>query len=383
MERKTSIILLNKAFLHNSNIVSPLGFTTKQNFNAVCDGKIAMQNHTFNGVTYCAAVIENKLLDYTFIQQTKSNPKEFTRIEKMCILSIQDVITQSEIDVKNKRTLFVFSTTKGNIDLLENNLPEIAEDRMYLYKTAEVISNYFGFTNKPMVVSNACISGLLAIIIAKRLLTDNQYDNIIVTGADVVSTFTLSGFNSLGALSTKTCKPFDKNRTGINLGEATASVLVSNQQKEDGVEIVSVCSANDANHISGPSRTGEGLYKCLQKVLEGNVVPDFINAHGTATEFNDEMESIAFNRAGLQNTLTNSLKGYYGHTLGAAGVLESVFCAEGLRQNKIIASTGFENQGTSIALNIIAKTENRKSTTCLKTASGFGGCNAAVLYKLN
>ena len=121
----------------------------------------------------------------------------------------------------------------------------------------------------------------------------------------------------------------------------------------------------------------------MQKVLADNIVPDFINAHGTATEFNDEMESIAFNRAGLQNTLTNSLKGYYGHTLGAAGVLESIFCAEGLRQSKIIASTGFENQGTSISLNIITKTENKKSATCLKTASGFGGCNAAVLYKLN
>ena len=374
---------MNKAFLHNSNIISPLGFTTKQNFNAVCDGKVAMQNHTFNGVTYCAAVIENKFLDDTFAQQTKSTSKNFTRLEKMCILSVQDVITQSGIDVKNKRTLFIFSTTKGNIDLLENKPPEIAEDRIYLYETAQVISTYFGFTNKPMVVSNACISGLLAIIIAKRLLADNQYDNIIVTGADVVSTFTLSGFNSLGALSTNICKPFDKDRTGINLGEAVASVLVNNQQKEGSVEIISASSANDANHISGPSRTGEGLYKCLQKVLANNVVPDFINAHGTATEFNDEMESIAFNRAGLQNTLTNSLKGYYGHTLGAAGVLESIFCVEGLKQSKIIASTGFENQGTSISLNIITKTENKKSTTCLKTASGFGGCNAAVLYKLN
>lgn len=342
-----------------------------------------MQNHTFNGIAYCTSVIENKLLDSTFVQQTKSNPKEFTRLEKMCILSVQDVITHSNIDVKNKRTLFIFSTTKGNIDLLENNTPEIPEDRIYLHKIAQVISTYFGFANKPMVVSNACISGLLVIIIAKRLLTDNQYDNIIVTGADVVSTFTLSGFNSLGALSNQVCKPFDKNRTGINLGEAVASVLVNNQQKEDSIEIVSACSANDANHISGPSRTGEGLYKCLQKVLANSIVPDFINAHGTATEFNDEMESIAFNRAGLQNTPTNSLKGYYGHTLGAAGVLESIFCAESLRQGKIIASTGFENQGTSVAINIITKTESKKSTSCLKTASGFGGCNASVLYKLN
>jgi len=374
---------LTKAFLHNSTIVSPLGFTTAENFNAVCNGNIAMQNHGFNNTNYFAALIENKLLDDTFVRQTNSNSKEFTRLEKMCILSVKDVLTNSTIDVKSKRTLFIFSTTKGNIDLLEKHPPEIAENRIYLHETAQAISGYFGFANKPMVVSNACISGLLAIIIAKRLVADNQYDNIVVTGADIVSTFTLSGFNALGALSNKACKPFDKNRTGINLGEAAASIVVSNQQKEGGIEIVSVSSANDANHISGPSRTGEGLYKCLQKVLVNNMVPDFINAHGTATEFNDEMESIAFSRAGIQNVLTNSLKGYYGHTLGAAGVLESVFCAEGLRQSKLICSAGFENSGTSIPLNIITKTENKKSTTCLKTASGFGGCNAAVLYTLN
>jgi 3-oxoacyl-[acyl-carrier-protein] synthase-1 len=383
VETKTLVSPLNKAFLHNSNIISPLGFTTQQNFIAVCEGKIGIKDYTYNDVNYCASVIDTKLLDDTFSSQTKSNPNQFTRLEKMCILSVQDLVSHSAIDTKDKRTLFIFSTTKGNIDLLENNQSKISADRIYLNETAQVISNYFGFINKPLVVSNACISGLLAIIIAKRLIADNQYDNIIVTGADIVSMFTLSGFNSLSALSNKVCKPFDKNRTGINLGEAAASVLISNQQKNYSVEVVSGCSANDANHISGPSRTGEGLYKCLQKVLPNNFIPDFINAHGTATEFNDEMESIAFSRAGLQNTYINSLKGYYGHTLGAAGVLESIFCAESLRQNKIIASAGFEEQGTSVELNIITKTENKKSTTCLKTASGFGGCNAAVLYKLN
>lgn len=342
-----------------------------------------MENHTFNNVNYFTAIIENELLNNSFAQQTKLNPAHFTRLEKMCIISARDVLNKSGVDVKNKRTLFIFSTTKGNIDLLEGNQPEIEENRVYLHKTAQVISTYFGFVNEPIVVSNACISGLLAIIMAKRFLASNQYDNIIVTGTDVVSTFTLSGFGCLGALSNKACKPFDKNRTGINLGEAAASILISNQQKEAGVEIVSACSANDANHISGPSRTGQGLYQCLQKVLEGNVIPDFINAHGTATEFNDEMESIAFSRAGIQNIPVNSLKGYYGHTLGAAGVLESIFCAESLRQGRTIASVGFKNTGTSVALNIITKTENKKNASCLKTASGFGGCNAAVLYRLN
>ena len=327
---------MNKAYIHTSNIISPLGFTTQENIGAVSEGKIAMQNHAFNGATYCSSVINNQLLDDVFYKQTKSNPIQFTRLEKMSILSMQDVINHSRIDTKNDRTLFIFSTTKGNIDLLENKQTQIPQNRIYLHETARLLSDYFGFANKPVVVSNACISGLLAIIMAKRFIANNQYDHVIVTGADAVSVFTLSGFQSLSALSTRPCKPFDKNRNGINLGEAASSILISNKREKDSIEIVSEATANDANHISGPSRTGEGLYKCLQKVLTTNIVSGFINAHGTATEFNDEMESIAFNRAGLQNTPLNSLKGYYGHTLGAAGVLESAFCAEGLEVVKFL-----------------------------------------------
>ena len=373
---------MKKVFIHNSNIISPLGFTTEQNFNAVSEGRIAIQNNIFNGIPYCSSVINSQLLDDTFSEKTELNPGKYTKLEKMCILSVQDVLNNANIDVKNQRTLFIFSTTKGNIDLLENNKANIPADRIYLYQTTQLISGHFGFANKPIVISNACISGLLAIIIAKRFIANNQYDNILVTGADEVSTFTLSGFNSLSALSNKPCKPFDKNRTGINLGEAAASVLITNKQEKNSVEIISEAVANDANHISGPSRTGEGLYTCLQKVLANSIVPDFINAHGTATEFNDEMESIAFNRAGLENISINSLKGYYGHTLGAAGVLESIFCMEGLRKERLISSVGYRECGTTVSLNIITKTETKKSSVCLKTASGFGGCNAAAIYKI-
>ena len=372
---------MKKVFIHNSNIISPLGFTTEQNFNAVSEGRIAIQNNIFNGASYCSSVINSQLLDNTFSEKTELNLGKYTKLEKMCILSVQDIINNANIDVKNQRTLFIFSTTKGNIDLLEGNQPDIPKDRIYLYETASLLSTHFGFANKPIVISNACISGLLAIIIAKRFIANNQYDNILVTGADEVSTFTLSGFNSLSALSNKPCKPFDKNRTGINLGEAAASVLITNKQKKNSIEIISEAVANDANHISGPSRTGEGLFACLQKVLANGVVPDFINAHGTATEFNDEMECIAFNRAGLENIRINSLKGYYGHTLGAAGVLESIVCMEGLQKERLIASVGYRECGTTVPLNIITKTETKKSSVCLKTASGFGGCNAAVLYK--
>ncbi|MBS1646974.1 MAG: beta-ketoacyl synthase [Bacteroidetes bacterium] len=373
---------MTSAYIQHSNIISPLGFNTAENFTSVCQGISGVKDYSSSSQKkYYAAALNNTLLDAFFCSQTKCNPLYYTRAEKMSILSAQDVINTSNIEVSNPRTLFIFSTTKGNVELLENKSAYIPENRIYLYETAHAVSLALGFKNKPLVISNACISGLLALIVAKRLIENNQYDSIIITGVDVLSDFILSGFNSLNALSTEACKPFDKDRSGINLGEAAATVLLSKERKEKSVRMEAAYSSNDANHISGPSRTGEGLYQCLQKIQTKNT-PDFINAHGTATIYNDEMEAVAFSRAGLQGVPVASFKNYYGHTLGAAGVVESILCVESLRQEKMIASKGFEKQGTSVALNVIQNTHHKKSTSCIKTASGFGGCNAVALYTI-
>ena len=147
------------------------------------------------------------------------------------------------------------------------------------------------------------------------------------------------------------------------------------------MQIVSGASANDANHISGPSRTGDGLFQAVTKTLKDqNIKPDVISAHGTATPYNDEMESIAFERAGLTNVPVNSLKGYYGHTLGAAGVLETVMTLEAAAHNKFIRSAGFSEHGVSGKIQIAREHQTENIKTILKTASGFGGCNGAALF---
>ena len=148
---------------------------------------------------------------------------------------------------------------------------------------------------------------------------------------------------------------------------------------------VSGSTSNDANHISGPSRTGEGLVRTIQKTLEfgglnANEI-DFISGHGTATIFNDEMESIAFDRLNLDQTSVNSLKAYFGHTLGAAGVIETAIAIQGLRENLLIKSLGFEKNGTSKKLNVIEKNKPAELNILLKTASGFGGCNASLIIR--
>ncbi|MES2590654.1 MAG: beta-ketoacyl synthase N-terminal-like domain-containing protein [Bacteroidota bacterium] len=369
-------------YLGANNIVSPLGFSTSQNFDALMRGKVgvAKQRFPFSESVFCCAKIEETFLNNAF--SVIANNNFYTHLEKMCILSILDVVQQSGVDFKKKENLLVISTTKGNIDILEGAYKDIDPNRAYLSAFAKTVGDYFGCINTPVVVSNACISGLLAIIIGKRLIENGNYKNVIVCGADIVSEFTLSGFKSFNALSDESSKPFDKNRVGINLGEAASSILLS-ADKISSVKIAAGSSANDANHISGPSRNGDGLFQAVTNTLDdsGYKKVDYISAHGTATEFNDEMESIAFSRAQLEHVPLNSLKGYYGHTLGAAGVLESVIAIQSMLSNTVIQSMGFEEQGTSQRLNVISRTESKVINSCLKTASGFGGCNAAALFE--
>lgn len=371
-----------KVFVGKYNIVSPLGFTANENFNAVLQGKSAVAKHKFDfsESLFCCSALDQNLINQRFSNLSKNSA--YTKLEKMSILSIADVVEQSKIDLKDKNTLLIVSTTKGNIDVLEKKYPQLNETRAYLSEFAKTLADHFGFINSPLIVSNACISGLLAIIIGGRMIEAGHYKNVVVCGADLVTEFTLSGFKSFNALSEELCRPFDAHRVGINLGECAATIALSSENISD-IVLTGGSSANDANHISGPSRTGDGLFKAISGAMNesGQGLPDFISAHGTATEYNDEMEAIAFQRSGLSAIPVNSLKGFYGHTLGAAGILETILSLLSLKNNTLIASKGFEELGVSVALPVLKENRNGTFTSFMKTASGFGGCNAAAIFR--
>ena len=378
---------MTKCYLSYNNITSSLGFDTNTVFDHLKNQKSAV--HLVNDSTrfyepFFGTVISTEILDSKF--KTLSNEQRFTRLEKMLIFSLSETIKASGVTINNRVGLII-STTKGNIDVLEegNRFPK---QRAYLSQLGSIIKENFGFGNDALVISNACVSGILSVAIAKRYLQENVYDHMFIVAGDLISNFVLSGFNSFHALSHAPCRPYDQDRAGINLGEAAASLLVTsdpNYLSGDAVEILGEGSCNDANHISGPSRTGEGLYRSIQwaaKEAHINLSEiDYISSHGTATLFNDEMEAIAFDRLGLNQTPLNSLKGYFGHTLGASGLLETIIGMQSLNQNTLIASSGFQTLGISKPLNIIPETTSKKLRTFLKTASGFGGCNTAVLFR--
>jgi 3-oxoacyl-[acyl-carrier-protein] synthase-1 len=357
-------------------VVSPLGEGSEKNFTALKNGQ--------TGVSF----LDDPELSPVPIHAGKINAlskkRDCSRFEELCIRAINPITVKFKPDPA--RTLFILSTTKGNIRFLEDGQAD--HERVHLPATASFLAQHFGFS-KNLVISNACISGVMAITVAKRFLQSGQYDHALIVGADELSRFVVSGFQSLHALSDEPCKPFDSSRKGINLGEAAAAILLSVDPPLPGIspqiKVLGSGLSNDANHISGPSRTGEELNSAIASALKASKLSpeaiDFISAHGTATPYNDEMEAKAFNLAGLGKVPLNSLKGYYGHTLGAAGVLEIIISIHSLLNDTLIPTFGFGQSGTSQPVEVIRKAGYRPLKTFLKTASGFGGCNAAIVFQ--
>lgn len=378
-------------FVVSDNIVSPLGTTTAENFSRLKAGVSAVRRHDRPEMAdepfYAALFDHTTDADGPFVHAA---PGPYTKFEKLLLASISEALSTGDIDPADPRIILIISTTKGNISLLETASAGRAaanpalDRRIALSTSARLIADHFHFANTPVVISNACISGILALITAMRLIDAGSYDMAVVAGADVISKFVLSGFGSFQAISPGPCKPFDQSRDGINLGEGAGTVVLSSREKyRGGIRFRGGAVCNDANHISGPSRTGQELCQVINKSLAAAGLSageiGFISAHGTATLYNDEMEAKAITLAGLQSVPVNSLKAYYGHTLGAAGLIESIVTLQSMRENLVLPSLGFEDNGVSMPLNICSSLLHTSLNNCLKTASGFGGCNAAVV----
>lgn len=353
-------------------IVSPLGYTSTENFDNLLKGKSGIDrvhDHTLSPEPFFAA-------------RMRFDPTgdEMSLLESITVKAIDDVMLRAAVPARN--SVFILSTTKGNISFLEEGKSN--HPRIHLPALAQFIGDKFGF-KRSLVVSNACISGVMALLVARRIILSGEVEHVVIAGVDTLSKFIVSGFQTLQAMSPEACRPFDAARKGINLGEAAAAIVLSAEASalHPAIRVAGGGLSNDANHISGPSRTGAELAFAIQQALDEAHVKteniDFVSAHGTATVYNDEMEAKAFALAGLVDKPVHSLKGYYGHTLGAAGVVEVALNAEGLRRNYVLPSLGYEHLGVSQPLNVVKQAIATPLHTCLKTASGFGGCNAAVI----
>ncbi|NDV58761.1 beta-ketoacyl synthase [Bacteroides sp. 519] len=370
-------------YIKADNIISSLGFTTDENLEAIRNYCSGIKLHAVNDVSdfpIWAALVDSSRLNE---QAEQSNLQSYTRAEQLAILSISDVVKQSGIKLNDPACGLIFASTKGNIELLRHN-SNYCEADVSLWKMGERIAGYFG-SNDYHILSNACISGVSALIVAKRWIESGRYKQVVVTGVDVLSHFITSGFASFKSVSKQICRPYDAERDGLNLGEGCGTILLSANASANDILLTGGAISNDANHLSGPSRTGDGLHLAISQAMnDAGVTADsigMVNAHGTATVYNDEMEAKAMHLASL-HVPVNSLKSYFGHTLGASGVIETIITARGMKEETIFGTYNFNQPGVSVPLQVSSTHTKSVVNACVKTASGFGGCNAAIVLSL-
>ena len=358
----------------SDNITSPLGLTTEQTYKAVCEGKSGLAHYHCEdgkgGWNDLPFPVEASL--FSTEQWDKIMVDGFSKFESLVLYSVKAAISTLTFD--KERAILILSSTKGDIELLEKS-----EDMPSLADAAKKVSLAIGIKNDPIVVCNACISGVSAIILGQRLVDCETYTHAIVCGADVQGRFIVSGFQSLKALSDEPCRPFDIERLGLNLGEAAATIVLSREiDFPNGWKIDKGAVCNDAYHISAPHPKGLGAGLALGKMKDSDEPISVIGVHGTATMYNDQMESKAIGMAELQDIPLSALKGYFGHTMGAAGVLETIIMMRALEEGVILPSKGYETCGVSGKVKMSDKPMTAKGKTFVKMLSGFGGCNGAV-----
>jgi len=286
----------------------------------------------------------------------------------------------------------VLATTKGDLPAFERLhrgdacSPQARRHALPALLAADLAAAW-GIGGPVRCVSVACISGLLALQQANRLIQRGACDAVMVVGVDLLSHFVLTGFTALQSLDPEGCRPFDRGRVGLSVGEAGAAILLAREDWVDGPawRIGGWGSSNDANHLTGPSRDGSGLALAMERALQVAAVPasavGYLHAHGTGTPYNDAMEAQALQRVFGESTPPfSSSKGVFGHTLGAAGILETVLCFVALEHDLLPGTPRLFDPDPVVPATVLKEARRERCAACfMKVNCGFGGTNAALV----
>ena len=258
------------------------------------------------------------------------------------------------------------------------------------FAAADWIAQHFNLSNSGITINAACASSTIALTTAAGRIAADQQDAILVWGAEILSEFVFAGFASLQALTSDRCRPFSKNRNGLALGEGGGALLLMSERRarQEGYKALAIIRgwgvANDAVHLTAPAQDGRGLIKACKRALNRAALEAdkiaAINAHGTGTIHNDNMEIAAFSALfGQRKIPFHSVKGALGHTLGAAGALETVIAVESLNNQLLPPTTGLEEAENEISNQVSPEIIKFSGKNLLLTNSGFGGVNAALI----
>lgn len=322
-----------------------------------------------------------------------------TRNNRLALSSLLQIETQIKDAIKqfgSDRIAVVVGTSTSGISDGEQAIANISETGVlpsdYHYHQQEVgnlgqfVADYFELEGPAYTVSTACSSSGRTFLSARRLLNSGLVDAVIVGGSDSLCKLTLNGFHCLEALSSDACLPFSANRKGINIGEASAFMLLSKQKNKSGLALLGAGDSSDAHHISAPHPDGKGAIEAMQKALnDAQLKPTdigYINAHGTATKLNDDMEAKAIYSVFSDTVPVSSTKPLTGHTLGAASIVEAFICCllltEKIDLPKQINDGEFDPALADV--NFVKEPQKLKHPAILSNSFAFGGNNLSLIF---
>jgi 3-oxoacyl-[acyl-carrier-protein] synthase-1 len=307
-------------------------------------------------------------------------------------LQIEDEIRQAIHIYGASRVGIVLGTSTSGIDEASRGIALYLRDKHFpcdydyqqqeLSAPANFLADWLQLSGPAYVISTACTSSARALMSAQRLLDLGVCDAVICGGVDSLCKLTLNGFSALEAVSNERCNPFSANRNGINIGEAAVLFVMSNAPAP--IALLGSGASCDAHHISAPEPTGKGALQAMRKALaSAKLAPEqigYLNLHGTATQHNDAMESLAVASLFPEGVACSSTKPMSGHTLGAAGALEAAFCWLSLTHGRVPPHV-WDGQAdpTLPALQWARSGESLEKTCLMSNSFAFGGNNVSLI----
>jgi 3-oxoacyl-(acyl-carrier-protein) synthase len=381
-------------------VVSAIGLTTEENLLSLKSGKSGIGPIRYLNEPKELLVGEVNASNEDLIESLEVSNKNISRTSLLGLAAARQAwgVTTHDSGIK---TGIISATSVGGMDRSEifykdycaENNPDF---RLLLShdsgNTTERIAKELGISGYINTLSTACSSGVNAIMLGARLLQQGKLDRVLVGGADALTRFTISGFRSLMIYDDAWCRPFDESRTGLNLGEGAGFLLLENEKSIARSGNETLCYVNgwanaaDAYHQTASSPDGKGATLAIEKAIKvaGLAVGDisYVNAHGTGTKNNDLSESVALkNVFGEKVPVFSSTKPFTGHTLAAAGAIESVFSVLSVRHNLIYPNLNFktaiEETGLVPATSLITDSE---INAVLSNSFGFGGNNSSIVF---
>jgi 3-oxoacyl-[acyl-carrier-protein] synthase-1 len=320
------------------------------------------------------------------------------RTTLFAVAAIKEAILDAGFDPSDSfRNGIVAGTSAGGMDKIEKYYYHTDQNSDFIRyhsfgNITEQAAGYTGITEYVTTLNTACSSGANAILHGSRLIRQGMLDRVVAGGFDALSRFTLNGFKSLFILSHDVCKPFDKYRKGLNLGEGAGFVVLESEDllmktgNNPLCRLSGYANMNDAFHQTASSPNGEGAYLTMGKAIERAGIKtsdiDYINMHGTGTDNNDLSEGMALKRLFGDNIPPfSSTKSYIGHTLGAAGGIEAVFSVLSITENLIYPNLFFSEPITELGLSPVTDIISGVSIkNVLSNSFGFGGNNASLVF---